>query len=197
MSQIWSGFLKAIGNHGNYSGYLEDRFGDNLMWELWNKIAVLEAQSWKLLHPFTRKIKEMKWCLQDAVSYEQLLEVVLKAYITLEAESAWFTDQCSIRTEGILYWWWKHPSTVVQLCLTLCDPMDYNLPGSSICRIFQARTLEWVAISFSRRSSQPRGWTWVSCIAGRFFTIWATRKVLICYEIRNLEGGFRKWCDMI
>ena len=41
-------------------------------------------------------------------------------------------------------------------CLTLCDPMDCGLPGFSIHLIFQARTLEWVAISFSRRSSQPR-----------------------------------------
>ena len=43
-------------------------------------------------------------------------------------------------------------------------------------QIFQARILEWVAIPFSGRSSQTRGWTWVSCIAGRFFTIWATRE---------------------
>ena len=42
---------------------------------------------------------------------------------------------------------------VTQLCLTLCDPMDCSLPGSSVCGIFQARILEWVAISLSRRSS--------------------------------------------
>ena len=41
---------------------------------------------------------------------------------------------------------------------------------------FQARILEWVAISFSRGFSWPRGWTWVSCLAGRFFIIWATRE---------------------
>ena len=138
---------------------------------------------------------------------------------------------------------------VAQSCPTLCNPMDYNLPGFSICGIFQARVLEWVAISFSRgifptrksnsglphcsqtlyplshqgspkkvkvkalvdqshptlcshmdcslpgssvhgilqarilkwvpysrRSSQPRDWTQVSCIAGRFFTSWPTRE---------------------
>ena len=60
---------------------------------------------------------------------------------------------------------------------TLCGPMDFSLPGSSVHGILlQARILEWVAISFSRRSSQPRDWTQVSCIAGRFFTIWATRE---------------------
>ena len=43
-----------------------------------------------------------------------------------------------------------------QLCLTLCDPMDCSLPGSSVRGIFQAKVLEWIAISFSRGSSQPR-----------------------------------------
>ena len=59
------------------------------------------------------------------------------------------------------------------LCLTLCDPMDCSQPGSSVCGIFQARTLEWVAISFSRGSSWPRDRTCCllsSALAGRFFT---------------------------
>ena len=66
---------------------------------------------------------------------------------------------------------------VAQSCLTLCDPMDCSLPGSSVHGIFQARILEWVAISFSRGSSWPRDWTQVSRIVGRCFTIWATREV--------------------
>ena len=45
------------------------------------------------------------------------------------------------------------PSEVAQSCLTLCDPVDYSPPGFSVHGIFQARILEWVAISFSRRSS--------------------------------------------
>ena len=57
--------------------------------------------------------------------------------------------------------------------------MDCSLPGSSVHGISQARRLEWVAIFFSRGSSWPRYWTPVSCIAGRFFTIWATREVQI------------------
>ena len=55
--------------------------------------------------------------------------------------------------------------------------MDCSPPGSSVHGILQARILEWVAISFSRESSQPRNQTQVSCIAGRFFTNWATREV--------------------
>ena len=68
-------------------------------------------------------------------------------------------------------------SEVAQSCPTLCDPMDCSLPGSSVHGIFQAIVLEWVAISFSRGSSQPRDWTWVSLIVDRCFTIWATREV--------------------
>ena len=60
---------------------------------------------------------------------------------------------------------------VTQSCPTLCDPMDFTGHG-----ILQARILEWVAFSFSRESSQPRDRTQVSCIAGRFFTSWATRE---------------------
>ena len=65
------------------------------------------------------------------------------------------------------------------LCPTLCNPMDCSLPVSSVYGIFQARILEWVAISFSRGSSQPRDRTLVSCNAGRRFTIWATREAQV------------------
>ena len=65
----------------------------------------------------------------------------------------------------------KRQSEVAQSCLILCDPMDCSLLGSSIHGIFQARVLEWVAISFSRGSSQPGDRTQVSHTAGRHFTI--------------------------
>ena len=65
---------------------------------------------------------------------------------------------------------------VSQLCPTLCNPMDCSPPGSSVHGILQAQTLEWFAMSSSRGSFQPRDQTLVSCTAGRFFTIWATRK---------------------
>ena len=52
-----------------------------------------------------------------------------------------------------------------QSCLTLCDPMDRSLQGAFVHGILQARILEWVAISFSRSSSQPRDWTHVSYIS--------------------------------
>ena len=59
---------------------------------------------------------------------------------------------------------------------TLCDPMNCSLPGSSVHGILKARILVWVAIPFSRASSQPRDQTCIPCIAGGFFTIWATRE---------------------
>ena len=60
---------------------------------------------------------------------------------------------------------------VTQSCPTLCGPMDYTVHG-----ILQARIRECVAFPFSRGPSQPRDWTQVSHIAGRFFTSWATRE---------------------
>ena len=57
--------------------------------------------------------------------------------------------------------------------------MDCSPPGSLVHGIFQARVLEWVAISFSRGSSQPRDWTQISPIVRRGFTIWATREALL------------------
>ena len=71
---------------------------------------------------------------------------------------------------------WLNESEVPQSCSTLCDPMDWSLPGSSVNGIFQSRVLEWVAMPSSRGSSQPRDQTQVSHIAGRCFTIWATRE---------------------
>ena len=69
-------------------------------------------------------------------------------------------------------------SEVAQLYLTLCSPMDCSLPRSSVHGIFQARVLEWVAISFFRGSSWPRDRTQISRIVSRHFTVWATREVL-------------------
>ena len=65
-------------------------------------------------------------------------------------------------------WWrWYFSHSAVS---DSCDPMACSPPGSSVHGILQARTLEWVAISFSRGSSPPRNQTQVSCTAGRFFT---------------------------
>ena len=67
---------------------------------------------------------------------------------------------------------------VTKSYLTLCDPVDLSPPGSSVHWVFQARILKWVAIPFSRGSSKSRIQTQVYCIAGRFFTLWATKEAL-------------------
>ena len=116
-------------------------------------------------------------------------------------------------------WYVKVNRKVAQSCPNLCDPIDCSLPGSSLLGILQARILEWVAVPFSKwssqsrdgtqvlphcrwilyhlrsrrilewaakpfssGSSQPMNWTRVSCLAGEFFTNWATKEALIVCE---------------
>ena len=74
-----------------------------------------------------------------------------------------------------------------ELCLTLCSPIDCSPLSSSVHRILQARILEWVAIPFSRGSSQLRNQTQVFCIAGRFLTVWATREAPISITFRSVR----------
>ena len=93
-----------------------------------------------------------------------------------------------LNTEGKnpIMWWSRGiknssaPTVLVtQSYPSLCDFMDYSLTVSSVHGILQARIPECVVIPFSRESSQRRDWTQVSCIADRFFTIWATRETLV------------------
>ena len=81
----------------------------------------------------------------------------------------------------------------MQSCPTFCDPMGCSLSGSSICRILQVRIPEWVAIPFSRGSSWLRDRTRASCIAGRFFTIWATREALVLTDRRKGRPYAGSW----
>ena len=91
-----------------------------------------------------------------------------------------FVSCVRVRALGLKFCGPKHPerkwycSAVYNSLYT--DPMDCSLPGSSGHGIFQARVLEWLAISFSRGSSWLRDRTQVSCIASRHFTIWASRE---------------------
>ena len=80
----------------------------------------------------------------------------------------------------------EYYSPVAQSCLTLCYPMDCRPPSSSVHGILQTRILEWVAISSSRGSSQPRDRTLVSHTSGRFFTVRATR------EAQRVSKGLSK-----
>ena len=83
----------------------------------------------------------------------------------------WIRTNCLPASNHLILQWRKKDSA--KSCPSSCDPMDCSLSGSSVHGILQGRTLEWVAIVFSRGSSWPRTRTQVSCIAGRFFTDWA------------------------
>ena len=88
-------------------------------------------------------------------------------FLTVVATMTW-QQQKLIFTENLLCIFLH--CMCAQWCPTLCDPMDWGPPGSSIHGIFQARVLEWVGISCSRGSSRPKNWTHVYCIscAGRW-----------------------------
>ena len=97
---------------------------------------------------------------------------------------SWFFSVCfTLHSRSLLIFlkiFWPHHracacmgAQLLQSCPTLCDPMDYSPPGSSVHGILQSRILEWVATPSCRGSSWPRDWTRISCvssIAGRFFT---------------------------
>ena len=101
-----------------------------------------------------RSISEMK------IDYQLRLAYSHSSYYSFYLWNAWkFLCMCVL---------------IIQSCPTL---WDCRLPGSSVHGILQARILELVAIPFCRGSFRPRDWTWVSYIAGRFFTVWATTVV--------------------
>ena len=98
----------------------------------------------------------------------------------------------------LLYIWYMCALSVTQLCPTLWDPMDWSPPGCSVHGILQARILEWVAIPFSRGSSQPRDQkyaSYVSCIAGRFFTTNSTREGQSRYSGASSILFYIYWMD--
>ena len=115
-----------------------------------------------------------------------LKEVLISSYRLMNRETMFF----SIQVQWV--------SEVAQWCLTLCDPRDCSLPGSFIHGVFQARVLEWVATSLSRRSSWPRDWTRVSCSVGRHFT---TREVTVqgplksCPWISRQRPSYAALCE--
>ena len=96
-------------------------------------------------------------------------------------------SQCLLWSE-CLKWNESVSCSAVWLFVTL---LDCSPAGSFVHGILQARIPKWVVIPFSRGSSRPRDWTWVSCIAGRFFTFWATREAQLAriqYKIKSLKN---------
>ena len=82
-------------------------------------------------------------------------------------------------------------------CSTLCDPMDCSPPGSSVHGILQAWILEWVAMTSSRGSSQPRDWTLVFCAAGGFFIVEPPGKTLHIVWVSEWVSEVTKSCPTL
>ena len=141
--------------------------------------------------PWGRKELDMTERLSNSgthVSYQGLHLPILARLIWLTCRQysgpTWCFVKCPDDPEDsfVLYYDWgcrvnialKVKVLVIQLCLTLWDPLDCSPPGSSLYGILQARILEWVATPLSKGSSRPKDQTWVSCVAGKFFTVWAS-----------------------
>ena len=158
----------------------------------WHKV---HSMSWTSLHNDT-----MRWILLSSLLYLSMRKPRLRAETWPESHSSWvhfwdvlsglssFLKCCLLRpllnifSPSSLLWNLLENLVkvlVAQSCLTLCNPMDCSLLGSSVHGIVQARILEWVVIPFSRGSSRPRDRTRVSCIVGKFFTVWATQNCTV------------------
>ena len=114
-----------------------------------------------------KKILKIKWASWN--KFAKQVGSVVKHTEICTTGNIWIVRTCLPKGES--------ESEVAQSCPTLCNHMDCSLPGSSVHGIFQAIVLEWIAISFSRGSSQPRDRTRVSHTVDRRFTVWTTREV--------------------
>ena len=92
------------------------------------------------------------WCLRVFPSLKARWQIQLMIFV------------CVMGTGVLIY------CLVAQSCLILCNPMGCSPPGSTVHGVSQARIPEWVTITFSRGSSQPRDRTPISCLVGGFFT---------------------------
>ena len=141
------------------------------------------------------QIAKICWIIETSTSALLTTLKTLTEWITTNCKDMGITDHLTClqrnlyagQEETVRTWcgtmdWFKIGKGVQQGCImsdslqTCKVPMDCSPLGSSVHGILQARILEWVAIPFSKGSSWPRDQIWISCFAGRFFTIWATRE---------------------
>ena len=121
--------------------------------------------------PSTEKSWLLQYLIHCAENYFLTYLIFLRLYGSLRIETMFLFIFQLLGTKSYLIHISFVKMKVAQSCPTLCHPMDYTVHG-----ILQARILEWVAVPFSKGSSQPRDWTQVSHIIDRFFTSW----VILC-----------------
>ena len=112
--------------------------------------------------------------------------------IILSTFLLWCKHHHHLSPKLFFYLFFDHAVLSCFSCIQFCNPMDCSPPGFSVHGIFQARVMACVASTFSRGSSWSRDWTWVSCIAGGFFTIWANRETPV-YTMGDLENVLWSW----
>ena len=144
-------------------------------------------------------IKKIKWESINKSKYisRGITEFLKKSILFTRCQKEW----AILKTMKIKNKIFNCKSEVTQLCLTLCNPMGYSLPGSCVHGIFQTRILEWVAISFTRGSSWLRiGPVSLAfpTLAGGFFTTMPPGKPLVplflSYQGRNPGRSVRRLC---
>ena len=169
----------------------------SLPWESHGQRRAVLTKSWTQLKWLSLHVCSQGWgswlycistpptCLGAVLSLYVQLWKIFSASLQIILVDSCFVNTCSfgVPVGG------SESESVNQSCATLCDLMDCSLPDSSVHWIQQARMLEWVATSFSRGSPGPRNQTWVSCLAGGFFTIWVTRESHL-WEEMNLKSFF-------
>ena len=135
------------------------------------------SSNWKFSLSFW--VPSIDFCEHHSLGISQTLWCIVSVVFAWECFHHWSEIQSCLKVSE---------SEVTQSCPTLCYPMDCSLPGSSVHGIFQARVLEWVAISFSRGSSWPRDWTRVPCIQGEDYTmVLSWRSVFQRYGIWDMD----------
>ena len=143
-------------------------------------------------HDWTELSLPLYVCIASSLLIHLLMDiyVVSMSWLLWVVLELWWTGKPGVLQSMGLQWvkhdWVTELNWICSVCVLVTQ---YNVwlfatpctsPGSSVHGILQARILEWVAIPFSRGSSWLRDQTWVSLVAGRFFTIWATREALTC-----------------
>ena len=146
------------------------------------KLSSIECRSWALNHvTFPSSVTLLLLYLIRYAFIDFSLISALPNCEFLKNECHFWTPQCLI--QGLSFSAW------LLCCVWLCDPTDclaYQAPLSM--GILQARILEWVVLA-PRGSFWPQDWIWVSCIAGRFFTNWATREATFLVPVTYSLGS--------